>query len=205
MGLVPRAFTGKKPHRCALSRPTPGDCMTCTGTCGSGAWIHGTTTIKGLQAMAVIGSQKGLKKRDGCCAAAPGASIRGTADRPPGTGGSRTAASTLSVSASVFPPQDFLLEPWGPQALGPQVFLPLVVGAAGAWIFFHRAWGGHGSLGRRFTAWIHTHPILPQNPLHNGEKALNIVLNLLAIQAKRLWIRVIPELNRKDGELSQGL
>ena len=40
-----------------------------------------------------------------CCAAALGTTIPGTADRPIGTGGTWTTATTTSVSASVVSPQ----------------------------------------------------------------------------------------------------
>lgn len=41
--------------------------------------------------------------------------------------------------------------------------------------------------------------------LHYAEKVLNLLLEFLVIQVKRLWIWVVMELNRIDGELSQGL
>ena len=50
-----RANTGSRPRRWGASRPTPGACRTCTATCGSGAWIPGTTATRGRQRMGAPG------------------------------------------------------------------------------------------------------------------------------------------------------
>jgi hypothetical protein len=58
------------------------------------------------------------QRNQGCCAAAPGSPTPGTAARPTGSGTTRAAAATSSVSASAVSSQD-ILDPLGAQALGP--------------------------------------------------------------------------------------
>ena len=64
----------------------------------------------GLPPMAALGLPW-LDNKKGCCAAALGATPRGSAARPTGTGGARTAATATLVCASAVSPQDLLLEP----------------------------------------------------------------------------------------------
>ena len=106
MAMAPWVSIGGKQQMWRASRRTPGACMICMEMCWNGAPIIGTPTMRGRRMMIVPGWRKMLWKTEiGCCAAALGTSIPGTAARPTASGASRAAASAVAVSASVASPR----------------------------------------------------------------------------------------------------
>jgi hypothetical protein len=88
--VVQKESTAKLLFPWEVFGPMPGGCMTCTGTCMSGARI-GMATI--LQVMLLIRPGHHLGPA-GCIAAAAGTATSGTADQPVATTTCRASGST---------------------------------------------------------------------------------------------------------------
>jgi len=102
MRMARRVSIDSKQQTWPASQPMPGACMTCTEIFGNGALITGTTTTRVLQRMGVPGwMRKQMKMHQGWCAGALGASVPGTAVRPPAGRTTRTIATIIAVFAFV--------------------------------------------------------------------------------------------------------
>ncbi len=84
MAVVGRVGIGKRRYLWEVSAPMRGVCMTCTATYGSGLGIAGTTAIQ--ERLRTERRGGGVPARSACCAAARGASYRGSCARRSASG-----------------------------------------------------------------------------------------------------------------------